>query len=103
MLVVIDINHYLPDRNDTDLDTYLRFKEMLRYHLYREYHLETGTYFLSNRDLAAYCRMKDVFLVEFSRIGTIALHHDRRHAVIKIRNRDAYVALLREPLDARRA
>lgn len=107
MLIVVDLNQHLPTLADNSkLDQHLiacRYSELIRYHLYREYHLDTGTYTLSNPDMHLYCRIAQVLRAELHVIGRLSVAYSKRRSIVRIKNRDAYVALLEELSDARKA
>jgi hypothetical protein len=105
MLIVVDLNQHLPTlADDSSIDQHRiarRYSELIRYHLYREYYLDTGTYSLTNRDMSLYCRMKSLLLEELHAIGKLAVAYSKRRSVVRIKNRDAYVVLFGELSDAR--
>lgn len=105
MLIVVDFNQLLPELADESIIDRHRiirsFSELIRYHLYREYYLDTGTYTLANPDMHLYCRMSAVLRVELRTVGKLAVAYSKRRSVVRIKNRDAYVALLGELSDAR--
>lgn len=103
MLIVIDINQHLPLLDDDRHQIAYRYSELIRYHLYREYYLDTGTYSLCNRDLALYCKVLDDLRTDLRAIGRLAVRYSKRRSIVRIRNRDAYIALLGELSDARGA
>lgn len=96
MVVIIDFHHIFPDAQKD----HRQFKEdvsmMIRYHLYREYLIDTGVYSLENRLLGRYChRLMDIY-THCRPIGVLACRHQYRRSIIRIRNRDAYAILLKE-------
>lgn len=105
MLVIIDMNPHLPpeleeERHDSRRWA-TRYSEMIRYHLYREYHLDTGTYHLCNADLEVYCRILGLLRLDLFQVGHLAVAHRKYHSDVRIKNRDAYVTLFGESIHAR--
>lgn len=107
MLIVVDLNQHLPLlKGDSVMDQHRlarRMSELIRYHLYREYHLDTGTYALCDRDLRWYCQVLGELRLELQVIGRLAVRNNKRRSIVRIKNRDAYVSLFGELSDARNA
>jgi len=70
---------------------------LVGYHLYREYHVDSGVYHLTNNEMALYCRLQyplKEILIEASRLAF-------RRVRIVVDYDDAYVIPIKELPDVR--
>lgn len=96
MVVIIDFHHLFTDVHKESSTFEDDVSRLIAYHLYREYHIDSGVYSLENRLLGKYCNHHLDILSRCLPIGIMACRHDRRRSIIRIRNRDAYAILLNE-------
>lgn len=96
MIVIVDFHHLFLDTRGDRTTLEHDVGNMIGYHLYREYALDTGIYSLENRLMGKYCRQHMNILTYCRPIGELASRHKYRRSIIRIRNQDAYAILLKE-------
>lgn len=96
MIVIIDFHQLFLDNPGDPNTLETDVGKLIGYHLYREYSLDTGIYYLENRLLGRYCRQHLDILTHCRPIGELASRYQYRRSIIRIRNRDAYAILIKE-------